>query len=74
MTAHKSDGVLFLKDVQSIASIIEFLKFYGEDPKEWIIHVEQYFKKFGTHADMKIYKVLVSMEGPSLDWFHGLRR
>lgn len=41
----------------------KFPKFNGQDPKDWIAHAEQYFERFDTHEEMKIYKVLASMEG-----------
>ncbi|KAG8644212.1 hypothetical protein MANES_11G108801v8 [Manihot esculenta] len=65
---------MFLQDIQSFTSNIEFPKLHGQDPNEWIVHAEQYFEKFIIHYEMKIYKVLSTLEGPFFDWFRGLRK
>ncbi|XP_041020419.1 uncharacterized protein LOC121262051 [Juglans microcarpa x Juglans regia] len=52
---------------------IEFPKFDGTEPMEWVLKVEQCFVCFSTLEDQKIRIAFFHMEGKALPWYCWLR-
>ncbi|XP_041009333.1 uncharacterized protein LOC121253378 [Juglans microcarpa x Juglans regia] len=52
---------------------IDFPKFNGVDPVEWILKAEQFFEYFNTPEDQKIQIAFFHMEGKALSWFSWLK-
>ncbi|KAF5463169.1 hypothetical protein F2P56_019105 [Juglans regia] len=52
---------------------LDFPKFDGLEPMEWILKAEQFFEYFNTPEDQKIQIAFFHMEGKALSWFSWLR-
>lgn len=53
---------------------IDFLKFDGTDPANWIFRVEQYFTYYETPDPHRVVLAAINMEGDVVPWFQMLQK
>jgi hypothetical protein len=49
---------------------LDFPRFDGGDPSEWILKAQQFFNYFETPEDHKLEIVSFHMEGKTLTWYY----
>lgn len=60
-------------NIQARSLRLEFPRFDGGDPSEWILKAQQFFSYFGTPENQKLELASFHMEGKALTWFCWLK-
>ncbi|KAA8549923.1 hypothetical protein F0562_001607 [Nyssa sinensis] len=69
------EGVLQqLNNLASSYDSLDFPRFDGGDPSEWILKVQQFFNYFETPEDHKLEIASFHMEGKALTWYYWLKK
>lgn len=53
---------------------LDFPKFDGFDPLQWLFRAEQFFSYYATSDAQKLTIVAVHFEGPVVPWFQMLQK
>ena len=53
---------------------MEFPRFFGDDPTEWLNHVDQFFKFQEIDADQKVRLASFHLEGEANQWWQWFRK
>ena len=53
---------------------LEFLRYYGDDPTEWLTQVEQVFEYQSTLESQKVSLASYHLKGEANQWWQWLRR
>lgn len=59
--------------IQARTIRLDFPRFDGGDPSEWILKAQQFFSYFGTPENQKLELASFHMEGKALTWFCWLK-
>ena len=61
------------RGIQARTLRLDFPRFEGGDPSEWILKSQQFFNYFGTLEEQKLEIVSFHMEGKALTWYYWLK-
>lgn len=59
--------------IQARSLRLDFPRFDGGDPSEWILKAQQFFSYFGTPENQKMELASFHMEGKALTWYYWLK-